>query len=354
MASYENGDSGDDVVQIQTALGIPSGGEFNAATVTAVKAWQKSQGVRADGMVGPDSLLTLGLTDLVLLENGDEGDLVRRVQAIAGVEADGEYGKSTMTAVRAYQKSNGLKADGIAGRRTLERMGLLGGAASAPRAEPSPAPEARAPRAPAPMAQAQAETQTSSSWWPWSKKSPAPAAGATPIAASGAMTSWAYQIADVDAAGIAALSVDLAVIDYARDGDEDTAFKPADLKRMKTRPGGGTKKVVAYMSIGEAEDYRYYWQDGWKKSAGKPGWLDELNPDWAGNYKVRFWDPAWQALILGGPASYLDKILAASRTRRQPSTNALDIWSTRGRRASPSSRSNTSMRMASAPTPRGS
>ena len=124
------------------------------------------------------------------------------------------------------------------------------------------------------------------------------------------IASWAYQIADVDADAIAALNVDLAVIDYASDGDEETAFKPADLARMKQRPDGGIKRIACYMSIGEAEDYRYYWQNSWKPGKS-PAWLDALNPDWPGNFKVRYWDPQWQAIILGSPQAYLDKILAA-------------------------------------------
>jgi cysteinyl-tRNA synthetase len=36
-----------------------------------------------------------------------------------------------------------------------------------------------------------------------------------------------------------------------------------------------------------------------------------VNPDWEGNYKVRYWDPGWQAIIYGSPHSYLDKIIAA-------------------------------------------
>jgi endo-alpha-1,4-polygalactosaminidase (GH114 family) len=31
--------------------------------------------------------------------------------------------------------------------------------------------------------------------------------------------------------------------------------------------------VIAYMSIGEAEDYRYYWKEEWKNNP--PEWLGE-------------------------------------------------------------------------------
>ena len=41
-------------------------------------------------------------------------------------------------------------------------------------------------------------------------------------------------------------------------------------------------------------------------------WLvDAENPDWAGNYKVRYWEQGWQDLILSGPESYLNRITAA-------------------------------------------
>ncbi|MEA1871167.1 MAG: endo alpha-1,4 polygalactosaminidase, partial [Candidatus Bipolaricaulota bacterium] len=64
-----------------------------------------------------------------------------------------------------------------------------------------------------------------------------------------------------------------------------------------------------YMSIGEAEDYRYYWQEGW--NTVPPAWLVEENPEWRGNYKVRYWEPEWQNLVVGDTASYLEKILIA-------------------------------------------
>jgi cysteinyl-tRNA synthetase len=36
-------------------------------------------------------------------------------------------------------------------------------------------------------------------------------------------------------------------------------------------------------------------------------WLGPSNPDWPGNYKVRYWNPAWQRIVY----DYLDKTLAA-------------------------------------------
>jgi cysteinyl-tRNA synthetase len=105
---------------------------------------------------------------------------------------------------------------------------------------------------------------------------------------------------------------DLVVMDYARYGDADSEFTPAQIASIKSGGTSGSPKIVlAYMSIGEAEDYRFYWDDAWKP--GSPAWLGPENPDWGGNYKVRYWMAGWQGIILGartGPdKSYLDRII---------------------------------------------
>lgn len=63
------------------------------------------------------------------------------------------------------------------------------------------------------------------------------------------------------------------------------------------------------MSIGEAEDYRFYWKNEWKTNP--PVWLGEENPDWEGNYKVWYWEKEWQNIIISDPDSYLQRILNA-------------------------------------------
>jgi len=123
------------------------------------------------------------------------------------------------------------------------------------------------------------------------------------------VATWVYQLDQIDADAIAASGYDLAVVDYSADGSIGSAFDSAALERMKRKPDGSRRIVLAYMSIGEAEDYRFYWREEWTRTP--PTWLDEENPDWPGNYKVRFWDPSWQNLILGNPEAYLDRILAA-------------------------------------------
>jgi len=82
-----------------------------------------------------------------------------------------------------------------------------------------------------------------------------------------------------------------------------------DVASLRNKAGGGSRLVIAYMSIGEAEDYRYYWQEGWESNP--PSWLAGENPHWEGNYKVRYWEKEWQDVIFGSEGSYLNLILDA-------------------------------------------
>ena len=120
--------------------------------------------------------------------------------------------------------------------------------------------------------------------------------------------SWTYQLQAVVPAVIAARGADLTVIDFAQEGSTE-AWGPAEVAQMRTRPDGSSRFLLAYLSIGEAEDYRWYWNPAWKVSP--PRWLGRENPDWAGNYPVEFWDPDWQAIIFGASGAYLDRIIEA-------------------------------------------
>ena len=91
---------------------------------------------------------------------------------------------------------------------------------------------------------------------------------------------------------------DWIVLDAAFAGD--TPWEQADLDAIRTGKAG--RKVVAYLSIGEAEDYRPYWQFEWisncKRTAAAPAWLGIENPEWKGNYQVKYWSADWQKLVL--------------------------------------------------------
>lgn len=121
---------------------------------------------------------------------------------------------------------------------------------------------------------------------------------------------WVYHIHNVDIEAVRACRADVAVIDYSVDGTHARAFTRAEVESMRKKPDGRSMKMIAYMSIGEAEDYRdLYFKKEWLKG-NRPSWLGPLNPNWAGNFNVRYWDPAWQKIIFGSPGAYLDTLIA--------------------------------------------
>jgi cysteinyl-tRNA synthetase len=101
---------------------------------------------------------------------------------------------------------------------------------------------------------------------------------------------------------------DLLIIDsYAPEEGADgvTALSAAEVASLGEKARGGARPVVAYLSIGEAEDYRPYWDASWDRDP--PDWLDRENGEWPGNYKVRYWMAPWQEIVL----AQLDAITAA-------------------------------------------
>ncbi len=107
---------------------------------------------------------------------------------------------------------------------------------------------------------------------------------------------------------IKATNYDLLIMDFFF-GDDNQEFNTTEVEQLKQKANGGTRLVVSYMSIGEAEDYRYYWNESW--TVGSPTWLKAENSEWEGNYKVEYWNTEWQGIIFGSETSYLDKIIDA-------------------------------------------
>ena len=91
--------------------------------------------------------------------------------------------------------------------------------------------------------------------------------------------------------------------------NDGISFTADEITLLKRKANGGNRMVICYMSIGEAEDYRYYWKSSWSTKA--PAWLERENPHWKGNYMVRYWHQEWQELICGSGDSYLNRVLAA-------------------------------------------
>jgi cysteinyl-tRNA synthetase, unknown class len=97
---------------------------------------------------------------------------------------------------------------------------------------------------------------------------------------------------------LAACGREWIVLDAAYSGGEP--WERADLDAI--RRGHAGRQAIAYISIGEAEDYRPYWRKEWggkgKLTSAAPAWLGAPNPEWQGNYRVKYWHAEWQSLIL--------------------------------------------------------
>ena len=105
---------------------------------------------------------------------------------------------------------------------------------------------------------------------------------------------------------VKATNYDVVIMDLFLNNEQFTA---AEISDLKNKANGGKRLVICYMSIGEAEDYRYYWNSAWNSS--KPNWIVAENPDWPGNFKVQYWNSDWQNIIYKNSDSYLDRILSS-------------------------------------------
>ncbi len=125
--------------------------------------------------------------------------------------------------------------------------------------------------------------------------------------------SWAFQLKNLgpeQQKKIAASPYDLVVIDSEQfpEGSEIPLTKE-EVARMKIKPDGSKRLVIAYFSVGEAETYRYYWKPEWNKK--RPDWVGKENKEWKENFLVKYWEPVWQNIVFGNPNAFADRIMAA-------------------------------------------
>ena len=124
---------------------------------------------------------------------------------------------------------------------------------------------------------------------------------------------WGYQLRNLETEprkAIADSPYDLVVVDFAHGEDRnEVPLTKDEVGAMQKRPDGSKRLVIAYLSIGETENYRYYWKKEWDKQ--RPSWMGKENKEWKANYLAKYWEPEWQKIIYGSPEAYVDKVLAA-------------------------------------------
>ena len=161
--SMSQGASGDAVGSLQDALrqlgflNRASTGTYDEATVAAMKAFQKKNGLLQTGIASPEiqklifegkplnasgsrtEVSILPPIDGVTMRSGDVGYQVEQLQidllrlGYYTAEPTGSYDAATVAAVRRFQESQGLKADGVAGPKMQAALSAI--------VAPSPAPQ---------------------------------------------------------------------------------------------------------------------------------------------------------------------------------------------------------------------
>lgn len=110
-------------------------GYYGSATYSAVKAFQQANGLKADGIAGTETQTKLFSTSTTVnptayttlklgTKSSDVTSLQKRLIELGYMtgSATGYYGDVTYAAVKAFQKANGLSADGVAGKATQQKL----------------------------------------------------------------------------------------------------------------------------------------------------------------------------------------------------------------------------------------
>lgn len=110
--------------------------------------------------------------------------------------------------------------------------------------------------------------------------------------------SFAYYLKNPNVQAIKSSPFDLIIMDTENRKGKISKAEVADLVTNKA--------VLAYLSIGEAENYRDYWKKEWNKK--RPGWIGNENPLWKGNYAIKdISNTEWLNIV----KAELDKIIDA-------------------------------------------
>ena len=106
-------------------------GAYGDDTAAAVKQFQARNDLVVDGNLGPSTRVALNSAEAQAngLMLGEQGETVTRIQQLlnkygylSSANVTGYYGEVTEKAVKSFQSSNGLTADGSVGRQTMNKL----------------------------------------------------------------------------------------------------------------------------------------------------------------------------------------------------------------------------------------
>lgn len=144
--ALQRGNQGSQVTGLQQQLRVagfyngPITGFYGELTQAAVRRFQQARGLAVDGIAGSNTLAALNgmssggsgggssLPTGVLLKRGSRGTTVTQLQKTLAAKgffsgpATGYYGSLTEAAVRRFQQTRGLLADGVAGPSTIAAL----------------------------------------------------------------------------------------------------------------------------------------------------------------------------------------------------------------------------------------
>ena len=116
---------------------------------------------------------------------------------------------------------------------------------------------------------------------------------------------WGCQYQNIRVQDIAGSPLDLIVVEPILDATTGRTASTEELHRLKSKGNGERRLVLAYLSVGAAEEYRPYWSPDWKV-ANSPAWLGVESRDWPRSYSVRYWHPEWRKIVIDATVRLVD------------------------------------------------
>jgi peptidoglycan hydrolase-like protein with peptidoglycan-binding domain len=137
ITEYALGDTNDEILEYQQilySLGFLISQPSNQLTEevqTAIKTYQAMKGLEQSGKLDRSTIISLVAED-IKFEKGDSGKVLQTYQQIlvaqkylAAESATGTFDEATETAVKAFQKANGLTETGKMDAKTIKALDAL-------------------------------------------------------------------------------------------------------------------------------------------------------------------------------------------------------------------------------------